>query len=77
MYPDFLASPDLALECLRQETLTQHREVERARLALDTMASKPSGLSVLLGTFKAVLSRSCIRRLKLKPELASISTPSR
>ncbi|ETX06615.1 hypothetical protein [Candidatus Entotheonella palauensis] len=76
MYPDFLASPDLALECLRQEHHMHHRSAERYRLALYAMSSRPSGLSVLLSAVKAMLSRS-YRRLKLKPELASAPASSR
>ncbi len=53
MYPEFLASPHLALECLRQEQLMHHRDVERARLALDTVASKPSGLSTWLSCLQS------------------------
>jgi hypothetical protein len=77
MYPDFLASPDLALECLRQETHLQHREAEHCRLVLHAMTSRPSSLSLLHHAVKAILSRSYLRLIKLKPELVSMPTSSR
>lgn len=77
MYPDFLASPELALECLRQETHMHRRDAERARLALTAVTSPPAGLSALLGAFKVMLSRSYLRLTKLKLELASMPTSSR
>lgn len=77
MYPDFLASPDLALECLRQEHHIHRREAERARLALSTMAPQPSGLSALLHRLKVMLSQPDLRLIKLKLELASMPTSSR
>jgi hypothetical protein len=76
MYPDFLASPELALECLRQENHINDRQAERYRLALHTTVSRPSGLTALLSAIKAILSR-CYLRLKLKPELDSLPASSR
>ncbi|ETW92424.1 MAG: hypothetical protein ETSY1_43685 [Candidatus Entotheonella factor] len=76
MYPDFLASPELALECLRQEHHMQRRQAERYRLALYTMDSPPFSFAAWRRAVTALLSRS-YRRLKLKPELASMSASSR
>lgn len=76
MYPDFLASPELALECLRQEHRMAHRESERSWLALQAAASPSLSLSVLLSALKVIRWWS-YRRLKLKPELASMPASSR
>jgi len=76
MYHDFLASPELALECLRQESHVNYRKAEHHRLALHTMVSRPSSFSALFSVVKERLSRSYLW-LKLKPKLASMSVSSR
>ena len=65
------------MECLRQENHIQHRDAERYQLALHAMTPRPSSLSVLLDGLKAMLSRSYLRLIKLKPELASMPTSPR
>lgn len=75
MYPDFLASPELALACLRQENRIRHREADQRRLALHATASRPVGWPTVIGAVRAILNRS-YWRLKLKPELGSMTASS-
>lgn len=76
MYPDFLASPELALDCLRQEHHIRHREAEHDRLTRHSMASRPSSLTALWRAVKTIRSW-CYLRLKPKPKLTSIPASSR
>ncbi len=76
MYPDFLASPELALDCLRQEHRVRSRNADQCQKALLVEASQPRGHSSLLGIVKAILVRPYLR-LKPKPELVSITASSR
>ena len=73
MYPDFLASPELALECLRREHHATHRNAERRRLAA---ASPPASLFARFGA--AIARRFWPRpRLNRKARLASMSASPR
>jgi hypothetical protein len=75
MYPDFLASPELALECLRRENHVARRQSERYRLA-QLAAAPPSHFLARFGAAIARRFRSA-PRLNRKPELASMPASSR
>jgi len=72
MYPDFLASPELTLECLRQEHHINACQAERYRLARYTRGTRSSGLTTVLMAVKAVL----LRYLRLKPKPSFDSLPA-
>jgi hypothetical protein len=72
MYPDFLASPELTLECWRQENHINACQAARYRLARYTREPRPSGLTTLLMAIKAVL----LRYLRLKPKPSFDSLPA-
>ncbi len=76
MYPDFLVSPELALDCFRQEIRVRDRDADRERQARHAKASPSSGHSSLLHMVKAAFNRPYLR-LKPKPELASMAASSR
>jgi hypothetical protein len=73
MYPDFLALPELTLECLRQESHINACKAECYRLARYTMGPRPSGLTTVRSAIKAVLLRAYLR---LKPKPGPNSLPA-
>jgi hypothetical protein len=73
MYPDFLASPELTLECWRQENHINACQAERYRLARYPMGPRPSALTAVRSAVKVVLSWA---RLRLKPKPGMHSLPA-
>jgi len=76
MYPDFLATPELVLECLRQDNLITYRNAERQRLVQQATGLQPTRLSARFSTVIARVSRS-YTRLQQKPKLTSMPAATR